>query len=154
MAKTLIAYATKGGVTRESANTIASVLREKHGLEVDVVNLAKNHKPDISVYRNIVVGGGVRAGRIYGDALKFLDQDFGDRKVAFFISTMEVDEKQRPLAEDKYIKATLEKRPKLKLITATLLGERFKFFGRTFESATGVANVEAWADELGLKLEK
>jgi menaquinone-dependent protoporphyrinogen IX oxidase len=154
LAKTLIAYSTRGGVTKESANTIARVLKEKYGLEVDVVDLRKNHKSDISKYLNIVVGGGVRAGRIYGEALKFLDHDFGDRKVAFFISTMEVDEKARPLAEEKYIKKTLKKRPNLKPVASTLLGGRFKIFGRTFESPTGISNVEAWAEELGARLDK
>jgi hypothetical protein len=67
---------------------------------------------------------------------------------------MEVDEKARPLAEEKYIKKTLEKRPNLKLVASTLLGGRFKIFGRTFESPTGVSNVEAWAEELGARLDE
>jgi menaquinone-dependent protoporphyrinogen IX oxidase len=41
MAKTLIAYASKGGVTREYANVIVGVLREKCGLVVDVVDLVR-----------------------------------------------------------------------------------------------------------------
>ena len=47
MAKTLIAYVSKGGVTGEYANVIAGVLREKYGLVVDVVDVGKNHSPDI-----------------------------------------------------------------------------------------------------------
>ena len=153
MAKTLIAYTTRGGATKESADKIASVLREKHGVEVDVVDLVKNHKPDISKYRNIVVGGGVRAGRIYGEALRFLDQDFGDRRVAFYVSTMEQDEKQRPVAEEKYIKATLVKFPNLKPVSASLFGGKFSFLWWK-GSNLDLSKVEAWADDVASKLEK
>lgn len=41
--KTLIAYVTKGGVTEEAASEIATVLRDKYELEVDLVNLRKTH---------------------------------------------------------------------------------------------------------------
>ena len=43
--------------------------------------------PDLTQYRNIVVGGGVRGGRVYGKALKFLENDFTGKKVAFYISS-------------------------------------------------------------------
>ena len=154
MAKTLIAYVSKGGVTGEYANVIAGVLREKYGLVVDVVDVGKNHSPDISGYRNVVVGSGVRMQRVYGEALKFLDQELGDRKVALFISTMEVDEKARPEAENKYIKNTLAIHPNLEPVATTLFGGRMKMLGRTTGDFTDMSKASAWADELGSKLEK
>lgn len=45
--KTLIAYVTKGGVTGEYASIIASILREKYGHEVDLVNLRENPSPNL-----------------------------------------------------------------------------------------------------------
>jgi menaquinone-dependent protoporphyrinogen IX oxidase len=74
--KTLVVYITKGGATREAANLIAKTLREKSGLEVDVVDLERQPRPDLTPYRNIVVGGGVRTGGVYGKAVEFMKQDF------------------------------------------------------------------------------
>jgi len=45
--KTLIAHATKGGVTEEAASLIAEILRNKYNLEVDTVNLGKTARPDL-----------------------------------------------------------------------------------------------------------
>ena len=39
----------------------------------------------IADYVNVVVGAGTRGGKVYGEALNFLKQDFGDRKVSFFV---------------------------------------------------------------------
>ena len=67
--KTLIAYVTKGGVTEEAACIIAEALRDKYGLQVDLVNLKKNSAPDLSQYGNVIVGSGVRIGKVYKEAL-------------------------------------------------------------------------------------
>jgi menaquinone-dependent protoporphyrinogen IX oxidase len=82
--KTLIAYVTKGGATEESGYIIAETLRDKHGLQVDLVNLKKNSAPDLSQYGNVIVGSGVRIGRVYKEALRFLEKDFGDKKKCHF----------------------------------------------------------------------
>jgi menaquinone-dependent protoporphyrinogen IX oxidase len=74
--KTLLAYVTKGGVTEESARVIADVLRDKYGLEVDLINLKKTSSPDLAQYKNVIVGSGVRIGKVYQEALKFLEKDF------------------------------------------------------------------------------
>ncbi|MCS7114169.1 MAG: flavodoxin domain-containing protein, partial [Nitrososphaerota archaeon] len=62
--KALIVYATRGGATEEVALKIAEVLRRKHGFDVDLVNLRKNPSPDISPYKGVIVGCGVRAQRV------------------------------------------------------------------------------------------
>ena len=79
-------FETKGGVTGESADIIASVLREKYGFTVDVVNLKEKPKPDLSVYKNIFIGSGIRVGRWYGRAKKFLKNDFEGKSVVIFLS--------------------------------------------------------------------
>ena len=79
--KTLIVYATRGGATEEVVLKIAEVLRQKYGFDVDVVNLRKNPSPDISPYRNVIVGSGVRARRVYKEAVNFLERnDFGGKR--------------------------------------------------------------------------
>ena len=74
--KTLIAYATKMGVTKESARKIADILRSKYALEVDLVDLKEQKPIDLAQYQNMVIGSGVRAGKVYGKALKFLEERF------------------------------------------------------------------------------
>ncbi len=85
--KTLIAYETKGGATEESARKIAEVLRSKFQIEVDLVDLKEQKVLDLTQYKNVVVGGGVRMGRVYSKAIKFLENDFTGKKVAFFVSS-------------------------------------------------------------------
>ena len=85
--KTLIAYASKGGATEEAAKIIADGLKSKYDLDVDVVNLRKDKKKlsNLDQYTNVVVGSGIRQGKGYNEALDFLKQDFGDKRVAFFV---------------------------------------------------------------------
>ncbi len=85
--KTLIAYETKSGATEEAARKIADVLRSKYQLEVDLVDLREQNISDCARYSNIVVGGGVRAGKVYSKALKCLENNFDGKKVAFFVSS-------------------------------------------------------------------
>ena len=83
--KALLAYMTKGGATEEAAHMIAEVLRSKFNLEVDLVDLRKQSFPNIAPYDDVIVGAGVRTGKIYKEALKLLEQDFEGKRVAFFI---------------------------------------------------------------------
>lgn len=130
---TLIAYASKGGATEEAAATIAEILREKHALKTDIVNLRKNQTPDLGKYRNIVIGAGVRAGKVYADALKFLENDFSGKKTALFLSSMEAGEaKTYNQAIGKYIKPILTKYHLVKPVAFEAFGGRIRFLGITF----------------------
>jgi menaquinone-dependent protoporphyrinogen IX oxidase len=153
--KTLIAYFTKGGVTAEYASEIANVLREKHSLEVEVINLRENSPPDLSQYRNIVVGSGVRIQRVYKEALKFIEKnDFKDKKVAIFLSSAEAgNPKSHNDAIRKYIKGqVLAKNPRIEPVAAEAFGGRMKILGRVISDNRDISKVKAWADELGKKL--
>jgi menaquinone-dependent protoporphyrinogen oxidase len=147
--RTIVAYATKGGVTEESASVIANVLRDKYGLEVDVIDLKKNSTPNLSHYENVVIGSGVRMQRVYKEALRFIEKnDFEDKKVAIFLSSIE----PRDEAIAKYISRTLEKYPKIKPIAAEAFGGRMKILGYTTSDKRDIKKVRSWAEELGKKI--
>lgn len=150
----MIAYATKGGATEEVAFKIAEVLRQKHGFEVDLVNLRKTPSPDISPYKNVIVGGGVRVHRVYKETVRFLEKnDFEGKNVAFFILSLEAgNPKSYDNAVAKYIKKLLEKCPHVKPIATEAFGGRMKVLGFTVADARDFGKVEIWADNLGEKL--
>jgi menaquinone-dependent protoporphyrinogen oxidase len=67
--RTLIAYATKHGSTREVADAIAATLRED-GAAVDVIPAVDVR--EIAGYDAVVVGGALYMGKWHGDAQQFL----------------------------------------------------------------------------------
>lgn len=151
--KVLIAYATRGGASAEVAMRIAEVLRRKYGFDVDVVNLKEKSSPDLSLYKHVVVGSGVRAQRVYKEAVNFLkNNDFEGKNVAIFILSLEAGSpKTYPKAVAKYIEALLEKCPRVKPVAAEAFGGRIKFLGFTVANAVDFGKVEAWAESLGEK---
>ena len=150
--KTLIAYVTKGGATEESARKIADVLRSKYQLEVDLVDLKEQKVPDLTPYQNIVVGGGVRGGRVYGKALKFLENDLSGKNVAFFVSsTWAGTPGSYENAKVRFVEKNLAKYPKISPVSTEAFGGRIRYFRKTMVDNTDLAKVEAWAEELGKK---
>ena len=149
--KTLIAYMTKGGATEEAANVIADVLREKFGLAFDLVDLRKEPKPDITDYSNVVVRGGVRAGKVYKEALKFVEQDLNGKRVAFFVCSGAAG---NPLHHDeiaeKYITKGLAAY-NVKLVSKEAFGGCIRIFGKAVTDRRDPAKIRAWAEELGKK---
>ena len=151
--KTVMAYVTKGGATEEAANIVAKTLREKSGLEVDVINLKKQPNPDISQYKNIIVGGGVRAGKIYAEAVTFVKQDLSGKRVAFFIcsgaagNALHHDE-----VTEKYITKGIVNAFNVKLVSMEAFGGCIRILGKAITDRRDPAKVQAWAEELGKKL--
>ncbi|MCS7124895.1 MAG: hypothetical protein NZ932_05740, partial [Candidatus Bathyarchaeota archaeon] len=133
---------------------IAEVLRRKHGFDVDLVNLRKNPSPDISPYKGVIVGCGVRAQRVYREAESFLEKNnFDGKKVAFFVLALEAGSpKTYKRAVEKYIKKFLEKFPHIKPVAAEAFGGRIKILGLTIADALDFSKVDAWAESLGEKL--
>jgi menaquinone-dependent protoporphyrinogen IX oxidase len=151
--KTLIAFATKGGVTAESARVIAEVLETQFGHEVEVVDLKENKSPDISPYNNIFIRSGIRIGRWYGRAKKMLKNDFRDKKVVLYLSACSAgDPEKHDEAVIKYMTAKLEKYPHLGIVAAEAFGGRMKMSGKNQVDTYDPEKVKAWAEEVGKML--
>jgi menaquinone-dependent protoporphyrinogen IX oxidase len=151
--KTLVVFETKSGVTGESANIITEVLRDKYGFTVDVVNLKENPKPDLSQYKNIFIGSGIRVGRWYGRAKKFLNNDFEGKNVVIFLSACSAgDPKSHDEAVTKYLDNVLAKYPHVKPVAMGAFGGRMKMFGKVQTDTCNPDKVRVWAEEVGKKL--
>jgi menaquinone-dependent protoporphyrinogen IX oxidase len=150
--KTLIAYESKGGATEEAARKIAEILRSKYQLEVDLVDLKEQKPSDISLYQNIIIGGGVRFGKIYNKVLNFLKDDLRDKNVAFFISSSWAGTPgSYENAKTKFVENTLANYPKINPVSTEAFGGRIRYFRKTMVDNTDLAKVEVWAEELGKK---
>ena len=150
--KTLVAYQTKGGATEEAAKTISETLRSKFQFEVDLVDLKEQKPFELTPYQNVIVGGGVRAGRVYGKTLKFLENDLAGKKVAFFVcSSWAGTPGSYDNAKSKFVEKTLTKYPKIIFVGSEAFGGRIRYFKKTMLDNTDLTKVEVWAEELGKK---
>ncbi len=102
----LITYATKCGSTNEIAEEIGKDLR-KSGQEVDVFPI--NGIGNLEHYKGVVIGTGIRIGKIYPEVIDFVKKhkdQLKKVKVAYFLDCLTmsvVSEKSRAVAES-YIK--------------------------------------------------
>jgi len=108
--KILIAYASKTGATAKYAGFIAGDLIAR-GFMVSQINLRETKKPDISQYNIILLGTGVRIGRLYGPVKKALKmKDIKNKQIGVFISCgMAMDSTKVQEAIEKYIDPILIK---------------------------------------------
>ncbi|MFH1229043.1 MAG: flavodoxin family protein [Candidatus Aenigmatarchaeota archaeon] len=150
--KVLVAYATKSGVTEDNAKIIANVLKED-GFLVDVVDLRKSNPGYMANYGFVVLGSGVRIGKIYDEFYKFLDKNnFNGKKVALFFSSGEAgNQKGISGFTEKYIKPVLAKYPKIDIVDAEGFGGMMKILFKTVIDNRDPKKVEAWAKELSKK---
>jgi menaquinone-dependent protoporphyrinogen IX oxidase len=150
--KTLIAYETKGGATEEVAQKIAQTLREKFQIEADLVDLKRQKPPSLDGYRNIIVGSGIRVGKAYDKALKFLEGHFGDKRVAFYVCCGDgADPEKCESAKVRYIENVLANYPEVKPVSTQAFGGRMKVLGRTVLDNLDLSKAVAWAEELAQK---
>ena len=143
--KTLIAYETKQGVTRETAGVIAEELRSEFGLEVDLVDLNEEPTPDLMQYHNIIVGAGVRMGKVYNKATKFLENDFSGKQVAFFASSAwgGTPGEYYESAMKRFVGKTLSKYPKISVVSKEAFGGRIRYFKKTMVDNVDLTKVKA-----------
>jgi menaquinone-dependent protoporphyrinogen oxidase len=85
---TLIVYVTSHGCTEKAAQMLAEQLKD----EVNLVNLKKSSRPDLSAFDTIIIGGSIHAGRIQGRVKRFC-QDHLDtlkqKRLGLFLCCME-----------------------------------------------------------------
>jgi menaquinone-dependent protoporphyrinogen oxidase len=87
--KTLIAFGTRYGATVDTAERIATGLREE-GIETDVVNLKRQDVDDFSVYYMVVIGSGIKASRWIKESAQFLkdhEEELQSKITALFVSS-------------------------------------------------------------------
>jgi menaquinone-dependent protoporphyrinogen IX oxidase len=143
--KTLIAYATRGGTTEDYAKAIDSVLTDEFKMQVDLVNLKREHNPNLKPYRNVVVGAGIRTFKMHKEGAEFLEKtDFGERKVAIFLSALE----PRDRAIKRYVDVILQKNIKLKPLAVEVFGGRMRMLGITSVDMTDIEKAKEWVRKI------
>jgi len=146
----LIAYATEGGTTEDYAKAIGSILTDEFKLQVDLVNLKKDYNPDLTSYRNVVVGAGIKKFKMHKEGAEFLEKtDFEDRKVIIFLSSL----MPRDEAIKKYVDVLMQKNTNLKPLAVEVLGGRMKILGRTIADRTDLEKSKIWAREIAEQLQ-
>lgn len=148
--KTLVAYASRGGASERYAGRIAEKLRDR-GFEADLVDLRTAGVDDLEPYGSIVVGAGVRIGRIYGRARRFLGRgDLAGKPLAVFLASgMAVQDAQG--AARKYLEPLLAKCGLDPVMTGSFPGVMPGPGGRRPEESDP-AVVDRWAEELASRL--
>ncbi|MFW9997451.1 MAG: flavodoxin domain-containing protein [Candidatus Odinarchaeota archaeon] len=156
MNSTLIVYGTRCGASREVAELIASVLRDKFSLKVEVVNIKKmKGKNALEDYENIIVGSSIACGKWTKQAERFLKNDFSDKKVAIFVTSGGAGE-----ALEKNDQELYQKWQKLyitdvitpydvKPVSIKAFGGHFRFFKKAFIDNLNHNHIKEWADQLG-----
>lgn len=152
--KVLIAFATKNGATKDTAQQIAQTLRNKYALEVDLVDLQRDSHPDISQYNSIIIASGIRMGKWYKEALQFLKNNFEGKKIAIFVSAMYQggNPKTYPIAVERYLEAVAKECLNVKPIAMEVFGGQMKVLGRVTADNRDQNKINEWAQTLGEKL--
>lgn len=146
--KILVGYASKGGATKEASEIIAEVLKNKYSLAVDLIDLKKK-TPKLEDYDKIVIGAGVRGGKVYSDALKFLKVNFEAKKVAFFVCCGGAGDPQKyGEACKNYVTDVLANFPDLKPISTEAFGGRMKILGKTVFDTFDSKKIQSWAENI------
>jgi menaquinone-dependent protoporphyrinogen IX oxidase len=143
--KTLIAYATRGGTTEEYAKAISSVLTDEFNMQADLVNLKKSRNPDLTQYKNIIVGAGIKMFKMHKEGAEFLEKkNFEEKNVGIFLSSLV----PRDEAIKKYVDVILQKNPTLKPIAVEVFGGRMRMFGRTSQDMTDIEKAKEWTRKI------
>ena len=147
--RTLIAYASEGGTSEDYAKAISFVLTDEFKMRVDLVNLKKDHDPNVVLYQNIIVGAGIKKFKMYKEGVDFLEKtDFGDINVAIFLSSL----MPRDEAIRRYIDVLVQKNTKLKPFAVEVFGGRMKILGRTITDKTDIEQSKAWTRKIAEQL--
>ena len=143
--KTLVAYATRGGTTEDYAKAISSVLTDEFNMQADLVNLKKSRNPDLTQYKNIIVGAGIKMFKMHKEGAEFLEKkNFGGKNVGIFLSSLV----PRDEAIKKYVDVILQKNTTLKPFAVEVFGGRMRMFGRTSQDMTDIEKAKEWTRKI------
>ncbi|MHA1200485.1 MAG: flavodoxin domain-containing protein [Candidatus Heimdallarchaeaceae archaeon] len=126
MKETLMVYGTRFGATPEACAVIQKILEKEYNQHVEIWNLENWHScPDLNDYDNIIIGSGIKHSEWTENAKKYLGSDFGDKKVAVFISSIYAGEEEHyEHAYEKFLKSVIEEYPNLKPVAIAAFGGR------------------------------
>ena len=122
--KILVAFATAAGSTGEIAEAIGETLREENAA-VDI--RPAKEVTDLSDYSAVIMGTGVRAGRVYRDAVKFVkrhQEALSKKRLAYFVvcMTMQEDTPENRAEVSTYLNMVREAAPQLQPVDEGLFG--------------------------------
>ncbi|HPE36754.1 MAG TPA: flavodoxin domain-containing protein [Spirochaetales bacterium] len=160
----LVAYSTRFGYTKKTAELIAERLRLA-GKTVDTADARKVNQAQIDGHSSFVVGSSIAAGQWKGPAKRLLGRLAGAGKpVAVFVSAGGVMTGKKPgSAPDAPPEGTIEERQAeavrlfaqpvcaalgLKPVAQSAFGGRMAFFGKEMFNSWDARPVETWADSL------
>ncbi len=126
LTKTLVAYQTIHGSTKEAASMTAKTLEEDYQLQIDIHEFEENKEyPDISEYENIIVGSCIFHGKWGKNAEEFLKHDFTGKKLAIYICAGFAGEKELyEQALNIFLRGNIDKYTHLKTISIEAFGGR------------------------------
>lgn len=124
----LVAYATAAGSTAEVARAIAEELSGGGMVEVRPAKEVQ----DLSPYRAVVVGSGIRAGQVYRAALAFLERHqeaLGKVPLAYFIVclTMKEDTEENRQEVEGYVDQMRQKVPQAQPVGVGLFAGKLDY---------------------------
>jgi menaquinone-dependent protoporphyrinogen oxidase len=161
--RVLIAYATRANATQGVAEAIGKTLQDA-GVVVHVGNVKRINNVDD--YSAVVIGSGIRAGRLYGEAVKFVEKHrsaLAELPVAYFVVclTMAEPTEENCEAVDAYLDPLREAVPEVAPVNVGLfagaldynkLSLPLKMIMRMMDSEAGDFRdwdaIRAWAEEL------
>jgi len=148
--KTLIVFSTISGLNDEVAHIIADVLKATYNMDVTVADIGKG-PPDITLFQNIIVGGG-GGSNVYNEAVDFLGKDFEGKNVALYF-LCEPGEKPKAETTEANQKKLLAKNNSLKPIDVGAFGGCLISQNRLIMDDANMALVKEWAIGLGKKFD-
>jgi hypothetical protein len=163
--KTCIAYGTRWGSTRKTAELLAACLKDADKRQVDVVNAMTLGSRKLSLYDNFVIGSSIAAGMWKGGPKRLLAKLAGlDKSVAVFVSAGGVIHgRASGSAPDAPAKGTLAEREAkaiglyidpvcekagLKPVAKAAFGGRMSLFGKERFDSWDAEPIRAWAAAL------
>lgn len=152
MSKTLIAYGTRYGATKEVAIRISEILKDKFNLLVVLINLEEiypNNK-DLQEYSNFIIGSGIKVGKWVNRAKKFLGSNFESKQVAVYVCSRRAGEPELyDFAYENYVHKILKKNLSVKPVSAEAFGGRKPLKDGGYYENRDWDKIEKWAMKIG-----